>query len=404
GGGKPAGLPRRRARQRGEPVSAMELRKCIVLSDSFKGTLSSREICRITREVAAERIPGCDFTALPVADGGEGTADCFLDGCGGEAVSLSVTGPFPGERRTAVYAMLPDRTAVVECASCAGLPLAEGRLDPCRTTTFGVGEQLRHAAEHGARRIILGLGGSATNDGGCGAAAALGVRFLDEQGESFIPTGGTLHRVHRIDPAPARALLAGIPMTVMCDIDNPLFGPQGAAYVFAPQKGADAAAVRLLDEGLRSLDAAMERSLGRSFAYLPGAGAAGGFGAGCAAFFGGQLRSGIETVLDQLRFDERLRGCDLVVTGEGRLDGQSLRGKVVAGVAKRAKRQGVPVAALVGAVTEESEPLYELGVSAVFTINRRPQELRRSGRHAAENYRRSFDDLLRLVLAIGQRG
>ncbi|MGM9662082.1 MAG: glycerate kinase [Oscillospiraceae bacterium] len=381
----------------------MELRKCIVLSDSFKGTLSSLEICRITREVAAERIPGCDFTALPVADGGEGTVDCFLDGCGGKAVSLSVTGPFPGERRGAVYALLPDGTAVVECASCAGLPLVEGRQDPCRTTTYGVGEQLRHAAEHGARRIILGLGGSATNDGGCGAAAALGVRFLDEQGEPFVPTGGTLHRIRSIDAAPARALLGDIPLTVMCDIDNPLFGPQGAAYVFAPQKGADAAAVRLLDDGLRALDAAMERSLGRSVSRLPGAGAAGGFGAGCAAFFGAELRSGIETVLDQLRFDQRLQGCDLVITGEGRLDSQSLRGKVIAGVAKRAKRQGVPVAALVGSVAEESGKVYDLGVSAVFTINRRAQDLRRSRRYAAENYRRSFDDLLRLLLAVGPR-
>lgn len=381
----------------------MELRKCIVLSDSFKGTLSSLEICRITRAVAAERIPDCDFTALPVADGGEGTVDCFLDGCGGRAVSLSVTGPFPGGRRGAVYAMLPDRTAVVECASCAGLPLTEGRRDPCRATTYGVGEQLRHAAEHGARRIILGLGGSAANDGGCGAAAALGVRFLDEEGREFIPTGGTLRRIRRIDPAPARALLADLPMTVMCDVDNPLYGPRGAAQVFAPQKGADAETVRRLDEGLRALDAAMRRSLGRSVSLLPGAGAAGGFGAGCAGFFGAELRSGIETVLDQLRFDERLRGCDLVVTGEGRLDSQSLRGKVVAGVAGRARRQGVPVAALVGGVAEESEGIYELGVSAVFTINRRPQDLRRSRRFAAENYRRCFDDLLRLLLAVGPR-
>ena len=378
----------------------MELRKIIVLSDSFKGTLSSREICRITRSVAAELIPRCEFLALPVADGGEGTVDCFLDGCGGEAVTLTVTGPFPGEERSARYALLPDGTAVIECASCAGLPLVEGRKDPCRATTFGVGQQMRHAAEHGAKRIILGLGGSATNDGGCGAAAALGVRFFDGAGKSFVPAGGTLKDIRRIDAAPVRALLKDCPVTVMCDIDNPLFGPQGAAHIFAPQKGADADTVRLLDEGLRHLDRVMRKSLGRGAAELPGAGAAGGFGAGAAVFFGAELRSGIETVLDQLRFDELLRGCDLVVTGEGRLDQQSLRGKVVAGVAKRARARGVPVVALVGGVGDESGEVYKLGVSAVFSINRRAQDFHRARQYTAANYRRSFADLIRLLRAL----
>ncbi len=378
----------------------MELRKCIVLSDSFKGTLSSREICRITRSVAAELIPRCEFLALPVADGGEGTVDCFLDGCGGRAVSLSVTGPFPGEERTATYALLPDGTAVVECASSAGLPLVEGRKDPCRTTTYGVGQQMRHAAENGAKRIILGLGGSATNDGGCGAAAALGVRFYDAAGKAFIPTGGTLQNIRRIDASDAREVLKNCPVTVMCDIDNPLFGPQGAAHIFAPQKGADAATVQLLDEGLRALDRAMRESLGVSAAELPGAGAAGGFGAGAAVFFGAELRSGIETVLDQLHFDELLTGCDLVVTGEGRLDRQSLRGKVVAGVARRAKAKGVPVVALVGSVGDESDAVYKLGVSAVFSINRRAQDFHRARQYTAANYRRSFANLIRLLRAM----
>ena len=378
----------------------MELRKIIVLSDSFKGTLSSREICRITRSVARELIPRCEFIALPVADGGEGTVDCFLDGCGGEAVTLTVTGPFPEEERQATYALLPDGTAVIECASCAGLPLVEGRRDPCRTTTLGVGQQLRHAVEHGAKRIILGLGGSATNDGGCGAAAAMGVRFFDSAGSSFVPVGGTLKDICRIDAAPAQALLRRCPVTVMCDIDNPLFGTQGAAHVFAPQKGADAAAVRLLDEGLRVLDRAMVASLGKSGAALPGAGAAGGFGAGAAIFFGAELRSGIETVLDQLRFDELLHRCDLVVTGEGRLDQQSLRGKVVSGVAKRAKAKGVPVVALVGSIGDESGAAYQAGVSAVFSINRRAQDFHRARQYTTANYRRCFADLIRLLRAL----
>ncbi len=378
----------------------MELKKCIVLSDSFKGTLSSREICRITRSVAAELIPRCEFLALPVADGGEGTVDCFLDGCGGKAVSLSVTGPFPGEEKAATYALLPDGTAVIECASSAGLPLVEGRKDPCRTTTHGVGQQMRHAAENGAKRIILGLGGSATNDGGCGAAAALGVRFYNGDGQEFIPVGGTLQDICRIDVSAAKELLKNCPVTVMCDIDNPLYGPQGAAHIFAPQKGADAETVQRLDEGLRHLDRVMQESLGFGAADLPGAGAAGGFGAGAAVFFGAELRSGIETVLDQLRFEELLTGCDLVVTGEGRLDRQSLHGKVVAGVAKRAKAKGVPVVALVGSVGDESDAVYKMGVSAVFSINRRAQDFHRARQYTAANYRRSFANLIRLLRAM----
>ena len=378
----------------------MELRKCIVLSDSFKGTLSSREICRITRSVAAELIPRCEFIALPVADGGEGTVDCFLDGCGGKAVSLSVTGPFAEEKKDAVYALLPDGTAGVECASSAGLPLVDGRKDPLRTTTYGVGQQMLHAAQNGAKRIILGLGGSATNDGGCGAAAALGVRFYNGRGETFVPTGGTLKDIRRIDASAARDALKHCPVTVMCDIDNPLYGPQGAAHIFAPQKGADAKTVPLLDEGLRALDHAMQESLGLSAADLPGAGAAGGFGAGAAVFFGAELRSGIETVLDQLQFDEKLKGCDLVITGEGRLDQQSLRGKVVSGVARRAKAKVVPVVALVGSVGDESDAVYKLGISAVFSINRRAQDFHRARQYTAANYRRSFASIIRLLRAL----
>lgn len=375
----------------------MELNKCIVLSDSFKGTLSSREICRIAKSVTAELAPTCECIALPVADGGEGTVDCFLASCGGEGISLKVTGPFPDETVTARYAMLPDATAVIECASSSGLPLVEGRKDPCRTTTYGVGEQMAHAAAHGAKRLILGLGGSATNDGGCGAAAALGIRFFDENSCEFIPTGGTLHHICRIDRS---GLQLSIPVTVMCDIDNPLFGQNGAAYVFAPQKGADEQTVAFLDEGLRCFDRTLEQTSGQSFAALSGAGAAGGFGAGAAAFFGAKLQSGIDTVLQQIRFDELLQDCDFVITGEGRLDRQSLRGKVISGVAKQAKQKNVPVIAIVGSVGEESRAIYDAGISAVFTINRRAQDLKRSRRYSAINYRRTFADVLRLILAM----
>ena len=375
----------------------MELKKCIVLSDSFKGTLSSGEICRIAKQVFGELAPACDCIALPVADGGEGTVDCFLASCGGRLITIEVTGPFPDEKRKVHYAMLGDGTAVIECASSAGLPLVADRKDPLRTTTYGIGEQMAHAQANGAGRIILGLGGSATNDGGCGAAAALGVRFFDESNEEFLPTGGTLHRIRRID---TKALRLKIPVTVMCDVENPLFGERGAAYVFAPQKGADERTVKLLDEGLRSFGSILEKSFGKSFSAMRGAGAAGGFGAGAAAFFGGSLQKGIDIVLGQIRFDELLQGCDLVITGEGRLDRQSLNGKVISGVAKHAKAQNVPVIALVGSVGEECSATYAAGISAVFSINRRAQDLRRSRRFSSLNYRRTLADVLRLILAM----
>ena len=244
---------------------------------------------------------------------------------GGESVTLDVTGPLPrrdGSRRLwPLRRLRRDRDA-----SAAGLPLAAGRLDPLHATTFGVGELIRHAVERGCREIYLGLGGSCTNDGGSGCAAALGVRFENAAGEPFVPTGGTLAQIRRIDLSGARELLAGVKITAMCDVDNPLCGPEGAA-VFGPQKGAAAETVRLLDRGLHSLREVVYAETGRDLADVPGAGAAGGFGFGCMALLGGTLRPGIETLLDLAGFDRLLERADLVITGEGRLDGQSLRGK-----------------------------------------------------------------------------
>lgn len=297
---------------------------------------------------------------------------CFHEACGGTLVSVPVSGPY-GEAITAEYLQLPGGQAVIEMSSAAGLPQVEDRKDPCKTTTYGVGQLIRHAVEAGNQNILLGLGGSCTNDGGCGCAAALGVQFLRADGSDFVPVGGTLSEVADIDTKEAEKLLAGVSLTAMCDIDNPLYGPTGAAYVFAPQKGADEATVVFLDGQLRALAGVIEAKLGRSVAALPGAGAAGGLGAGMVAFLGAQLRPGIEAVLDLVRFDARLDGCDLVLTGEGRLDTQSVRGKVISGVAKHAKEKSVPVVAIVGGVLPEVEDLCDdpaLGLTAVFSINR----------------------------------
>lgn len=377
------------------------MKKILVISDSFKGTLSSSRIAELAAACAARQIPGCVVVGVPVADGGEGTVECFLQAAGGTRVCADVTGPW-NEPLCADYARIAD-TAVVEMAAAAGLPLAGDRLDPSHTSTWGVGLLMRHALEHGARRLILGLGGSATNDGGCGAAAALGVRFYDAAGISFCPVGATLHRIARVDIADARTLLDGVTVEVMCDIDNPLCGARGAAAVFAPQKGADAEMVAQLDAGLAHLAQILARDVGVSVAELPGAGAAGGFGAGAAAFFGAELRPGIEVVLDLIDFETQLAGCDLVITGEGRLDGQSLRGKVPVGVARRAKRHGVPVVAIVGVVGDGAAAVYDEGICAVFPTNRAGLPFAELAARSEQDYTQTLEDVLRYTACITGR-
>lgn len=371
--------------------------KIVLIPDSFKGTLSSVEVCRVLRGCVERRLPGCEVRAIPVADGGEGSVDAFLAALGGEKVHARVAGPF-FEPVESFYGLTDGgKTAIVEMAACAGLPLAGERRDPALTTTYGVGELIALAVEGGARKIILGLGGSATNDAGCGAAAALGVRFFDRTETPFVPTGGTLGEVERIDVSAARERLRGVEITAMCDIDNPMYGENGAAYVFAPQKGAGPEQVRALDAGLRRLAGVMRRELGMDFAELPGAGAAGAMGAGVTAFLGASLQSGIESVLNAVDFDSAAADADLIFTGEGRLDSQSLRGKVVIGVARRAKRLGKRVIAIVGGAEGELEAAYAEGVTAVFTTNRLPEPLSRSAPRAAENLAFTMDNILRLL-------
>ena len=377
------------------------MRKAIIISDSFKGTLSSQEICRIARESFAKLQPDCRLLTIPVADGGEGTVACFHEACGGELITVPVQGPY-GETVEASYLQLPDHRAVIEMASSSGLPQVGDRKDPCRTSTFGVGQQIRHAIEAGNRQILVGLGGSCTNDGGCGCAAALGVEFLDAEGKPFVPVGGTLDRIAAIRLREAEKLLRDVKITAMCDIDNPLYGPTGAAYVFGPQKGADAATVEFLDGQLRAFDAMLRRELGRCVAEVPGAGAAGGFGAGMLAFFRAELQPGIEAVLDMVGFDRLLRSCDLVITGEGQLDSQSIRGKVISGVGRRSYWRGVPVVVIAGSVLPEMENITEqeeLGVRAVFSVNRRAMDFSRSRHFSQENYRSTLENILRLITA-----
>ena len=374
------------------------MKKCIVISDSFKGTLSSMEICRIARDTVPVVFPECEVVALPVADGGEGTVDCFVEAIGAEKVTAAVTGPY-GEPISAAYAR-KGQLAVVETASAAGLPMVGERKDPSRTTTCGVGQLIRHAVENGCTEILLGLGGSCTNDGGCGCAAALGVQFFGEDGKPFVPCGKDLCRIARIDMTAAKLLLENVRITCICDVDNPLCGPAGAAYVFAPQKGADAGMVAQLDDNLRALAAVVKKELGVDISQLPGAGAAGGFGGGAVAFMGAWLRPGIEVVLDTVGYDEQLKGADLVITGEGHVDSQSVRGKVISGVARRTAPAGVPLIVIAGGIAEGAEAAYELGVTAMFGIDREAVAFEAYAHKSGENYRRTLEDVLRLIKAV----
>jgi glycerate kinase len=378
------------------------MKKCIIISDSFKGTLSSREICDIAADCFSQNAPHCALIKIPVADGGEGTVRCFHAACGGTLISAPVQGPY-GEPISAFYLTMPNGQAVIEMAAAAGLPQVEGCQNPCKTSTYGVGQLIRHAIEHGSKKIFLGLGGSCTNDGGCGCAAALGVKFTKADGSSFIPVGKTLDQIEEIDLRDAKRLLSGIQLTAMCDIDNPMYGPTGAAYIFGPQKGADEAMVRFLDQQLQALDKTMAHQLGCAVANIPGAGAAGAFGAGMVGFLGAELRPGIEAVLDLVQFDSLLSGCDLVFTGEGRLDEQSIHGKVISGVARRAQRQQVPVIAIVGGVMPEVEKISAdpaIGVSAIFSINRQAVDFEKSKANSRQNYAYTLNNILQLIHAV----
>lgn len=377
------------------------MKKVILIPDSFKGTMSSSEICGIMAEAVRAYYPGAQVVSIPVADGGEGSVDAFLSAVGGERVSVPVKGPYM-EEMEGYYGLLDDgATAVIEMAACAGLPLVGENRRAEKTTTYGVGQLMAHAAGRGCKKMVVGLGGSATNDFGAGAAAALGVQFLDENGEPFIPVGESLSRVAKIDMSGLLPALKDIEIITMCDIDNPLCGKSGAAYIFGPQKGADPAMVEYLNGQLKAIAGTVEQELGCDVADLPGAGAAGGMGGGMVAFFGSRLQMGIETVLDTVGFDRLAEDADLVLSGEGKIDTQSLRGKVVIGVARRCKKHGVPLVAVVGDIGDNIGSAYEEGVSGIFSINRIAADFSVVKSRSKDDMRLTVDNLMRFLHRLG---
>lgn len=369
----------------------------ILVPDSFKGTLSAIEVCNIMKSSIKNLYKDANIISVPVADGGEGTVDAFLYALGGEKKSIWVSDAFNEQKILAHYAMLKNDIAVIEMAACAGLPLVKDRLEPDKTTTFGVGELIIDAINSGAKKIILGLGGSATNDGGCGMAAALGVKFKDEQDQEFIPTGGTLSQIYKIDMNNIYSKIKDVEFISMCDVDNPLCGKLGASAVFAPQKGADEDMVKLLDEGLAHLAKIIKRNLHIEVKDIKGAGAAGGLGAGSIAFLQSKLTKGIDVILDTINFDELVSKADIVFTGEGKFDSQSLHGKVVMGVANRSQKYKTPVIVVTGAIGENIQEAYNKGITAIFSINKEPMEFSKSALKSKENMILTMENILRLL-------
>lgn len=376
------------------------MKKVIIIPDSFKGTLSAKQICRILKEKVHQQFPACEVVTVPVADGGEGSVDCFLEALGGRKETVQVHGPYM-ELMEAEYGILSDGTAVVEMASCAGLPLVEDRKNPKKTTTYGVGELILAAAKAGSKRIITGLGGSCTNDGGCGMAAALGIRFYDAQDREFVPTGGTLKEIRRIDMSRREKLLDQIEVLAMCDITNPLTGPEGAAHVFSPQKGADEGMIQELEAGMVHYASILEQTVQiPKIRELPGGGAAGGMGTGMATLLGAKLIPGIQAVLDTVQIDTLAEHADLILTGEGKIDSQSIHGKVLSGIARRGKALGIPVVAIAGGIDREALPeLYRDGLTAAFSINQLPEDFSVSRGKSMENLETEMENLLRLIAA-----
>lgn len=373
------------------------MKKIVLIPDSFKGTLSSTEICDILSKSIKNHYPDCQVTSIPVADGGEGSVDCFLTALNGEKVTLYVHGPY-FEEMESFYGMIEGgKTAVIEMAAASGLPLVGDRKNPKQTTTYGVGELIVDAAKRGAEKIVVGLGGSCTNDGGCGAAAAAGIKFYNKEGLDFIPVGGTLKDIHRIDLSGRLQCLENVEIITMCDIDNPMYGPTGASHIFGPQKGADIEMVYELDEGIKHLSKIITKDLNMDVNEVPGSGAAGAMGAGMVAFFDSSLQMGIETVLNTVGFEKIIQDADCILTGEGKIDSQSLRGKVVIGVSKRAQRLDKPVIVIAGGADDDLHAAYEMGITSVFTINRLPEDLKTSQHKSRKNLESTADDIFRLL-------
>ena len=350
--------------------------KIVVAPDSFKGSVSALEAAKAIEQGVRRVLPEAIIEKVPMADGGEGTVQSLVDATGGHLQTHRVLTPLKDEVDAKFGILADGETAVIEMAAASGLTLvAPDARNPLRTTTYGTGQLICAALDAGCRRLIIGIGGSATNDGGCGMAEALGVRLLDAKGKQILRGGGNLEHLRSIDMTGLHPAISETETVVACDVNNPLTGPDGASHVYGPQKGATPEMIETLDACLAHFDTILAQTLGKSFNDIPGAGAAGGLGAGLMAFLNAELKLGVDIMIDAVQLKERVKGASLVFTGEGQLDFQTAFGKTPVGVAKVAKAHNIPVIAIAGGIAEGAEAVYEAGIDAMLGIVQEPMSL-----------------------------
>lgn len=373
--------------------------KFLFASDSFKGTLSSEQIITLLDAAAKNVFPDCETMGIPVADGGEGTIDAVISVLHGSIYEVDVHGPLM-EEVVSRYGETGNGAAVIEMAAASGLPMVPvDKRDPRVTTTYGTGELIKTALDRGCRDITIAIGGSATNDGGMGAMRALGIRFLDENGEELSGCGNDLARVADIDISGLHSAVKDARFTIMCDVNNPLTGSDGATYTFGKQKGGSPEILDELEQGMIHYAALIREKMGTDVDQIPGSGAAGGLGAAFCVFLKAEMKSGIETVLDLIHFDELLEGVDLVITGEGRIDWQSAFGKVPSGIGNRCRKKGIPAIAIVGGMGDKAEMIFDHGIDSIITTINGAMGLDEALERAEELYAGAAERAFRMVKA-----
>lgn len=374
--------------------------KILIAPQAFKGSISAVDAAAAMREGVLRVLPDAEISTVAVADGGDGTLETLVEGSGGEIHHIEVTGPL-GERRTAEWGAMGDgATAVIEMARTSGLALVpDEKRNPLTTTTFGLGEAIVHAIDAGYRRFIVGIGGSATNDAGAGMAQALGVRLLDSAGRELEFGGAALSRLSHIDMSGLKDTVRSCEFLVACDVNNPLTGPTGASAIYGPQKGATQEMIERLDAALLHFAEVVKRDIGVEINDIPGSGAAGGLGGGMIAFTNGELRAGVDIVLDTVRLDDYLPGCNLIITGEGSMDHSTIYNKAPVGVAERAKRLGIPVVGISGSLGAGFQDVHEHGIDALAAITPGPMTLDEASERAAELIANAAEQVLRFMKA-----
>lgn len=367
----------------------------IIAPDSFKECLSANEVAVAISNGVLKVIPDAQVHKIPISDGGEGLLNTLMPGSGGKFVEVAVKDPLMRSIK-ATYGILEDkRTAVIEMALASGLELLkEHEKNPMLTSTYGTGQLIKDALDKGCTKLIIGIGGSATNDGGAGMARALGARFLNVKGEELKEGGGSLNELESIDLNDFDSRLSHCEVVVACDVSNPLTGSNGASMVYGAQKGGNPEELNKLDENLAHFAEKIKTDLNKDIAEIPGAGAAGGIGAALLAFMQGKLVNGIGLVLETLRMEEYIKNADLVITGEGKIDGQTLHGKTIAGIAKMAKKYGVPVVVITGKIGEDIDPIYDMGVCGVYSIVNQPMDLHRAITEAPQLIQNSVKNIV----------